>query len=114
MASVGLAVVLVQRVEQRRVDESPRPNHTGRPDEESPQQAANREANNLRRQHKHDVIAEGQLLVVEDLLCGDDIGCVYEVRANVGHDCNHDVLLDVEWAWVKGPNKTEGAKLGRR
>lgn len=111
MTAFDLTVVPVQRVEQRAVDESPRPNHASRPDNESAQQTTKRKAHELRRQHKHDLVDERWLLPIKDFLCCDDIRCEYAARDNVGHDCNHDVLFDIEWTWVKGPNTTEGTKL---
>lgn len=111
---VLLTVSLMQRVEQCAIDECAWPDHARRPDEELAKQTTEREADDLGGQDEHDLIAEAEVLGVEDFLGGDDVGCVGATDNDVGHDCDDDVFFDVERAWVKRPNVAESAEAGSR
>jgi hypothetical protein len=74
VASVALAVVFVESVEEGRVDQSTWPNHTGRPDDELAKKSTEAEAEDLRPKGEEDLEAHGSGLAIEYALCEDDLG----------------------------------------
>ena len=114
MALINPTVVLVQSIKQRTVDECPRPDHARWPYEESAHQATKRKTNDLRREAEHDLVTEGRLLSVEHFLRSDNVGGICAANDDVGHNSDYDVLLDVKWPWVKGPNEAQSAEACRR
>lgn len=109
---VLLGVRLVQGVKQRRVDEGARPDHPRGPYEDSPGQAGNAISHELRGEADHQLIAESEVLLVEDFLRQQEIGGVGTQFNRLGHDSDDGVLLGVEWSRVQGPDISEGIKLG--
>ena len=99
--SVGLATALVKCVEQGCVYQSPRPDHTGGPNNELSQKTAKGKSNNLTADCEEYLVAEGDHLIIEDTLGKYYIGGISTDTRDVTHDSNADVLLDVKGTWVE-------------
>lgn len=112
VATVALAVVLVQSVEQSRVDERARPNHAGGPDDELAEHATDRKTETLRADGEEGLEAEGDFHAVEDLLGECDLEGVDTNDSDVRHDRDADMLLDGERTWVERPLVAEEVEDG--
>lgn len=108
VAPVALAKVFVECVEKRRVNQGTRPNHTRRPNNKLSQHTAKRKAQDLGAESDEKLVGVGQLLVVEELLRGDNFSSICTTDTDIGHNGYANVLLDTEGAGVQGPSVTEG------
>lgn len=111
---VRLAIGPVKSIEERGVDQGTGPDHATGVDDETAEQATQREANQLRRENKHDLVSLANRLVVEKALRGDNIGRICAVDNYVGHNGDQDMLFDVERTRVERPGITKGVEAGRR
>jgi len=100
MVSLLLAVTLVQRVEQGRVNQCAGPDHTCWPNDKLAKQATECKAHGLGSKVEEDLVSEARVLAVEDLLSGKNIGSVRANDSDIAHDCDANVLFDVEWSRV--------------
>lgn len=115
LPAVGLAwvrgSVVVQRVHHGGGDEVSRPDHGGRPDEETASHASNTESHSLSGKDEEQLETPLELLVVEDFLSEENVDGVGNASTSSSHHGNNGVLLDVERSWVhfEGPaEESEG------
>ena len=114
MALLSNAPCPMKGVHQTAADEGAGVNHAGGVDEEPVEETGKADANELGGQIVHDPVRVGQLLPIVDLL--DDVRAE-DKRRRPRHDAHRgddSVLLDVEWARVKGPLVAEGPVARRR
>ena len=112
MFPVLLVIRLVQGVEQRGVDDGARPDHVRWPHEESPEQAGKGISHELGGEADHDLVAESEVLPIEEFLRQQEIGGIGTKFNAFGHHSDDGMFLDVEWARIQGPGVSEGSELG--
>ena len=60
----------------------------------------------------HDLVAESELLAVEEFLRQQEIGGVSTKFDDLGHHSDNGVLLGIEWTGVQGPDVPESVEPG--
>lgn len=111
---VRLAIRPVESIEERTVDQGTRPDHAVRVDEETAEETTESEADQLRRQNKHDLVSAAERLVIENALRGDNIGRICAGDSYVGHNSDQDMFFDVKGTRVERPGITKGLEAGSR
>ena len=104
--------MVVECVDEGRIDECLRPNHGGRLNQEFAHKACDAKANALRRNGKQNVEAPAEVLAVETTLCHDCVGKVANTISDrrVRHDDDQAMFLEVEMAWVQAPLQAESSE----
>lgn len=99
--TAGVVMGFVKSVEQSGVDQGARPNHGRGPNHELSHKATKGKTNDLTAECEEYLVGEGDYLAVEDALDQYNISGVGTRSGDVSHDCDADMLLDVEWARVQ-------------
>lgn len=108
-------VATMEGVEQTGVDQVDGPDHGGRANEEAAKSTGETVTNKLGRDDEQETTAKAPGVVVVELLDNDDIDGSKRGGTGVGHDCDEDVLLDVERAGVEAELLAkEGEGTGRK
>ena len=94
------AIVTVKGVEEGGVDECTGPDHGRGPHEELSDETGESITDHLGGQADEDLVGYGDVLAEKDALGEDDIGRVHALSDDVGHDRDHGVFLDREWAEI--------------
>lgn len=107
---------MVERVEERTVDEVRGPDHGGRLDKEAPRDASDGEADELGGHDDKPLVCEVVLLTVVHALNGDDICRVRALAPDGGHDRHEDLQSDRYGRLVtgidsSGPKPRKGLQL---
>lgn len=112
MVLVFLAVMLVESVEKRRVDEGAWPNHAGRPHHEFPEESTQGETECCCADCAENGKGVGNIVVVEHPANSCDFVDVDSVGSDVCHDGDADVLFDRERSRVQRPFVSKEVELG--
>lgn len=110
MATVALSKVPVKSIEESRVDEGTRPDHTRRPNNKLAKNATKRKTEDLARKTNKDLVSISDRLPVKYLLRYKNVGRVGTSNDNISHHGDTDVFLDGEWAGIERPDIAEGIK----
>lgn len=94
-------LVVVEGVHDGGGDEGAGPYHCGGPDEKTAGYAGDSEAHYVGGEDEEDLETPFEVLVVEYLLCEEDVDCVAYCCSGGGHDSYHGVFFDVEGAGVE-------------
>lgn len=106
-------LVIVESIHESRLCQGLGPDHGGRPDQEPADDSSHAEPDALRREDEEHLEAPAEMLLVEDLLSQEDVGCIRHTALNGyrGHHDDDGVLFHVERAWVEVPLESKGVEL---